>query len=72
MNDDVLITLILAIEHLAYEPPSGVFVQRRMEDGSLMSMAKWHRMEAHRLLTLARKQLVGPPIDVTEVERRQR
>ena len=57
----VLLLLLEAVEHLAYRQTSGAFLQRRLEDGTLIPVTKWHHAEAERLLAEARQALCAVP-----------
>ena len=52
-----LALLLEATEHLAYRQKGGCFIQRRMDDGTLIPLSEWHHSEAVRLLAEARETL---------------
>lgn len=52
-----LALLLEATEHLAYRQEGGCFIQRRMDDGTLVPLHEWHHSEAVRLLAEAREAL---------------
>lgn len=57
-TNEVLHTLLLAMEHLSYRPSRyAVAESHKTPDGEYIPLSEWHHMEAVRLIAQVRQQL---------------